>query len=156
LPRKLHTDNKKRVYTRFFALSYTDANIIKAITTRPHIITASRSLITDGEKNIKLTNALRYIGANYSADIRISDLAATEHLSVSRFNYLFKEQMGMPPTKFILRLRMSCAKELLISTDLPVKQIGIMCGYTDPHFFSKVFKDFCGTSPAEYRKGFGA
>lgn len=120
------------------------------------LITASRSLITDGEKNIKLTNALRYIGANYSADIRISDLAATEHLSVSRFNYLFKEQMGMPPTKFILRLRMSCAKELLISTDLPVKQIGIMCGYTDPHFFSKVFKDFCGTSPAEYRKGFGA
>ena len=119
------------------------------------LITASRSIIKDGERNSTLTNALRYIGANYSSDIRISDLAATEHLSVSRFNYLFKEQMGMPPTKYILSLRMFSAKELLTSTDLPVKQIGIMCGYDDPHFFSKTFKSFCGVSPAEYRKGFG-
>ena len=119
------------------------------------LITASRSIIKNGERNGTLTNALRYIGANYSSDMRISDLAAIEHLSVSRFNYLFKKQIGMPPTKYILALRMSSAKELLTSTDLPVKQIGIMCGYDDPHFFSKAFKSFCGISPAEYRKGFG-
>ena len=120
------------------------------------LITASRSLLKGEEKSSTLTNALRYIGANYSADIRISELAAIEHLSVSRFNFLFKEQTGMPPTKFILRLRMSSAKELLISTDLPIKQIGIMCGYADPHFFSKTFKSFFGVGPAEFRKGFGA
>ncbi len=119
------------------------------------LITASRSIARDDEKHSTLTNALRYIGSNYSANIRISDLADTEHLSVSRFNYLFKEQMGMPPSKYILTLRMSSAKELLRSTDLPVKQIGIMCGYDDPHFFSKTFKGFYGISPAEYRKGFG-
>lgn len=119
------------------------------------LITTSRSLVKDGEKSSTLTNALRYVGANYSAEIRIAELAAIEHLSVSRFNYLFKEQMGMPPTKYILTLRMSSAKELLVSTDLPVKQIGIMCGYDDPHFFSKTFKNFYGISPAEYRKGFG-
>ncbi len=119
------------------------------------LITASRSIIKGGERNSTLTNALRHIGANYSSDIRISDLAAIEHLSVSRFNFLFKEQIGMPPTKYILALRMSSAKELLASTDLPVKQIGIMCGYDDPHFFSKAFKSFCSVSPAEYRKGFG-
>lgn len=118
------------------------------------LITVSRSVIR-GEKAITLSKSVKYIGANYSADIRIAELAELEHLSVSRYNYLFKDQMGMPPTKFILRLRMSSAKELLSSTDLPVKQIGIMCGYPDPHFFSKVFKGFFGISPAEYRKGFG-
>ena len=119
------------------------------------LITASRSVIRDGEKQSTLTRALRYIGSNYSGNIRLPDLAAIEHLSVSRFDYLFKKQMGMPPTRYILSLRMSSAKELLVSTDLPVKQIGIMCGYDDPHFFSKAFKGFFGVSPAEYRKGFG-
>ena len=120
------------------------------------LITASRSVIKDSERRGKLTSSLRYIALNYSKEIRIAELASIEHLSVSRFNYLFKEQMGMPPTRYILSLRMSSAKELLVSTDLPVKQIGIMCGYDDPHFFSKAFKTFHGTSPAEYRKGFGA
>ena len=119
------------------------------------LVTASRSVIRNGEKQGTLTGALRYIGLNYSADIRIAELAAIEHLSVSRFNYLFKEQIGIPPTRYILTLRMSSAKELLGSTDLPVKQIGIMCGYPDPHFFSKTFKCYFGISPAEYRKGFG-
>lgn len=118
------------------------------------LITVSRSVVR-GEKAMTLSKSVRYIGANYSADIRIAELAELEHLSVSRYNYLFKEQMGMPPTKFILRLRMSSAKELLSSTDLPVNQIGIMCGYNDPHFFSKTFKNFFGVSPVEYRKGFG-
>lgn len=119
------------------------------------LITVSRSVIRNGEKRSTLTHALRYIGSNYSSNIRISELAEMEHLSVSRFNFLFKEQVGMPPTKYILSLRMSSAKELLCTTDLPVKQIGIMCGYDDPHFFSKAFKGFFGISPAEYRKGFG-
>ena len=119
------------------------------------LITVSRSIVR-GERTSTLSRSVKYIGANYNTDIKIAELAEIEHLSVSRYNYLFKEQMGMPPTKFILRLRMSSAKELLGSTDLPVKQIGIMCGYPDPHFFSKTFKSFFGVSPAEYRKGFGA
>lgn len=118
------------------------------------LITASRSVIKNGERHSTLTRALRYIGSNYNADIRIAELAETEHLSVSRFNFLFKQQMGIPPTKYILSLRMSSARELLSTTDLPVKQIGIMCGYDDPQFFSKTFKSFFGVSPQEYRKGF--
>ncbi len=79
------------------------------------------------------------------------ELASLEHLSVSRFNYVFKEQTGMPPTKYILRLRMASAAELLTSTDLSVKQISHMCGYNDPHFFSKVFRGYFGTTLVECR-----
>ena len=118
------------------------------------LITVSRSVVRGSEKRGTLTEALRYIGSNYNSNIHIADLAAIEHLSVSRFNFLFKEQIGMPPTRYILSLRMSSAKELLSSTDLPIKQIGMMCGYPDPHFFSKTFKSFLGISPAEYRRGF--
>lgn len=117
------------------------------------LITVSRSILQGDEKISTLTKSIGFIRSNYSTDIRIGQLAKMEHLSVSRYNCIFKEQMGIPPTKYILGLRMSSAKELLSSTDLPVKQIGIMCGYGDPHFFSKTFKAYLGVSPAEYRRG---
>lgn len=100
-----------------------------------------------------LSESVKYISSSYNTDIKIPELAAMEHLSVSRYNFLFKKRFGVPPQKYILQLRMSSAKDLLASTDLTVKQIGIMCGYSDSHFFSKTFKLFCGISPSEYRNG---
>jgi transcriptional regulator GlxA family with amidase domain len=76
-----------------------------------------------------------------------------EHLSVSRYCFLFKRRFGVSPQKYILELRISTAKELLTSTDLPIKEIGSACGYADPHFFSRIFCKSCGVSPTEYRRG---
>ena len=114
------------------------------------LITVARS-IEDGEKQGALSRSIKYIGVNYSDDIRIATLAKIEHLSVSRYNFLFKQQYGIPPTKYILSLRMSLAKELISSTDLSIKQIGSICGYDDAPFFTKTFKRFFGLSPVEYR-----
>lgn len=115
------------------------------------LITVARSIIKDGENQSTLSRSIEYIGANYSDSIRIAKLAEIEHLSVSRYNFLFKQQLGISPTKYILSLRMSSAKELINSTDLSIKQIGIMCGYDDAPFFCKTFKSFFGVSPMEYR-----
>ena len=116
------------------------------------LIAIARSVSTDGSDPAILSRSIRYINANYSSDIKIPDLAAMEHLSTSRYNFLFKERLGVSPKKYILTLRMSWARELLLSTDLPIKQIGIMCGYEDSHFFSKCFKSFFGTTPTQYRE----
>ncbi|MBQ4119105.1 MAG: AraC family transcriptional regulator [Clostridia bacterium] len=118
------------------------------------LITVARSVIRVGEKQGVLFRSIKYIGANYSGNIRIATLAQMENLSVSRYNFLFKEQFGIPPTKYILGLRMSSAKELISSTDLSIKQIGIMCGYDDAPFFCKTFKGFFGVSPIEYRNAY--
>ncbi len=115
------------------------------------LIILARNIVRREERISSLFASLSLIRANYSKDIRIAELAAAEHLSVSRFNFVFKEQMGIPPTKYILKLRMASAAELLTSTDLSVKQIGYMCGYGDAHFFSKVFRGYYGVSPSEYR-----
>lgn len=119
------------------------------------LIAVSRGVAEGNEGVGILSRSLHYLTANYSKRIHIPDLAEMEHLSVSRYNDLFKRQMGLPPTRYILELRMSSAKELLGSTDLPVKQIGSMCGYDDPHFFSKTFRAYQGVSPVEYRRGAG-
>ncbi len=117
------------------------------------LITIARRVVRRGEHSSQLSVSLRYIRENYSKEIRIAELASLEHLSISRFNFVFKKQTGIPPTKYILKLRMASAAELLTSTDISVKQIGEMCGYYDAHFFSKVFKGYFGVCPNEYRNG---
>lgn len=116
------------------------------------LITVARSVTRLENRQTALIRSLKYIGTHYNSDIKISELASIEHLSISRYNTLFKAQIGIPPTKYILRLRMSSAADLLHSTDISVKQIGMMCGYSDPHFFSKTFKSYFGVSPDTYRK----
>ena len=86
-------------------------------------------------------------------DIRIPTLAAMEHLSTPRYNARFKEQLGISPTQYLLRLRMGAACDLLKNTELSVKEIATMCGYRDPYFFSRAFKAFTGSSPRTYRQG---
>ena len=75
--------------------------------------------------------------------------------SVTRYNLHFKEQMGMPPTKYIIKLRMNMATELIESSNLPINQIGEMCGYEDYNFFAKVFKAYTGLSPKKYKEELG-
>lgn len=102
---------------------------------------------------LSVSKSLSYINENYTKDIRIPDLAAIEGLSVSRYNFLFKEAVGVSPVRYITGLRMRQARILLESTKIPVKQIGQTVGYPDNHFFSKLFKGWVGVSPNSYRKG---
>ena len=105
----------------------------------------------DGRKN-PILRSLRYIHNNYTEKLRIPELAAMENLSNSRYCVLFNQTTGVPPSVYITGLRMRHACELLQNTDLNVKQISLLVGYADPHFFSKVFKANVKLSPQEYRK----
>ena len=109
----------------------------------------SRSFGKDEEN--PLSRSLRYINASYTENIRIPDLAAMENLSNSRYSVIFKQHLGMSPGAYIIMLRMKHACELLRTTDMSVKQIGILVGYQDPLFFSKLFKEKMHMSPTGYR-----
>lgn len=100
----------------------------------------------------RLTRSLEYVYNNFDGEIRVPELAAMENLSVSRYNALFREVTGTSPVKYLLNLRMTTACNLLLSTDMPSKQIGEMVGYSDARFFGKAFKSFVGVTPTEYRK----
>ena len=104
-----------------------------------------------GEKPSPLSRSISYMRASYTEEIRIPELAAMEGLSVSRYNTVFKQIKGISPVQYITELRMQHACSLLTSTDLSVKKIGEMVGYSDNHFFSKIFKSRFGVSPKEYR-----
>lgn len=108
--------------------------------------------VANGGRNTQLLAAsLQLLHSSYHEDLRVATLARAENLSVSRYNAVFRSQLGMPPTEYLTKIRMSTACELLTSTDLPVKEIAAMVGYADAHFFSRMFRSRLGVSPKAYR-----
>jgi len=81
-------------------------------------------------------------------------LAALVNLSPSRLHQLFKKETGLPPARYLRRLRIRRAKELLESTHLSVKQVMAFVGLTDESHFVRDFKKACGVTPARYREHF--
>lgn len=71
---------------------------------------------------------------------------------MSQFARSFKDTTGKTPTKYMIDSKISKAKDLLLTTSLPMNQIASLCGYNDPLYFSRIFKKRVGTSPREYRK----
>jgi AraC-like DNA-binding protein len=83
----------------------------------------------------------------------IDDLAAKSGLSRTQFYEAFKNGTGVSPYQYHLQLRMSRARELLQGSDLPIKKIASLLGFSSVYQFSKIFKKKSGFSPSRYRRG---
>ena len=73
-------------------------------------------------------------------------------LSYSYFKKLFIEKYGMPPVKYVNKLKINRACELLISNRFTVSEISEMCGFENTYYFSTVFKNYMGVSPKQFSK----
>ena len=65
---------------------------------------------------------------------------------------LFKRFSDDSPYQLLLKLRVNLAVDLLISTDLLVKQVAAQAGFDDPFHFSRVFRRMQGMSPMSFRR----
>ena len=70
---------------------------------------------------------------------------------------LFKKETGATPSEFLLKERMTLARQLLSSgitnkfSAYSISQIAEACGYSEPLYFSRVFKNYFGVAPSEYK-----
>ncbi|MBR2025208.1 MAG: AraC family transcriptional regulator, partial [Clostridia bacterium] len=104
------------------------------------LIETSRAIEKEEFDKAVLSKSIRYINEFYTTNIKIGDLAKMENMCVSLYNATFKKILGIPPTKYIIKLRMQYAIELLENGDMPISEIAIMCGYKDTNFFIRTFK----------------
>ena len=100
----------------------------------------------------RINAVCRKIYDNMKKPPSVEELAADCCVSQSRFVHLFKEVTGKSVTDFVTSIRVERAKELLVSTDLPVREISEMVGYDDQNYFSRRFLKAVGISPRDYRK----
>lgn len=83
--------------------------------------------------------------------VSVMALAATANLSVSHFCALFKHVTGFAPIDYLIHQRVQRACELLDTTEQSIKRIAGEIGFSDPLYFSRVFRKVHGVSPKAYR-----
>lgn len=97
--------------------------------------------------------ARRYMEEHYAEDLHVDDVAREAAISTSQLIRLFKRQLGTTPHSYLLRYRITQAKELLAETTIPVATIARQVGFASESNFSYRFGEMCGQSPSAYRAG---
>ncbi|TCS78082.1 AraC-like DNA-binding protein [Muricomes intestini] len=100
-----------------------------------------------------VTMVIRFMYKNLTKQLTLEEISREVDLSKSYLNSIFKEQTGRSPVDFFLHLKMQEACKLLQSTDMYIYEVSTKMGYTDPYYFSRIFKKVVGVSPKEYKKG---
>ena len=89
---------------------------------------------------------------NIGKAVDFQQVAAEHNIGYSYFRRMFKKYTGISPGQYHLQLKILRAKELLLSSDLTVKEISYELGFQSIYYFSRVFRDKTGKSPTELRK----
>lgn len=81
----------------------------------------------------------------------IADFVSLSGLSQSQLFRRFKEETGNSPMGWLRKERIVLASYVLRTTEKPIAQVALQCGYQDPFHFSRDFKRMQGLSPRAYR-----
>lgn len=93
-----------------------------------------------------------YIDANFDRIRTPVDAANACHINIRYMSRLFRRYQNTTPQEYLKRLKLNKAASLLLSQDLSVKQVAYECGFSDPYYFSRLFRDVHGSSPKHYRR----
>jgi len=105
------------------------------------------------EKLILITEALEYIEANLTEEIKTDDIAEALYCSKSTIEKLFKYVTNISIKDYSIRRRMSrAAKELNTNPEISLLDLGIKYGYGSNEAFTRAFKSVWHVSPSDYRK----
>lgn len=94
----------------------------------------------------------RYIREHIAQPISLADVAEYVHLHPAYCCNVFKKEMGMTIVQYINTSRVELAKKFLLSADVVVGDISVLCGFSNYKYFARVFKKSTGLSPSSYRK----
>jgi len=114
----------------------------------------ARLLPTPNRKHVRyerLAAALTWISENLSARIEVSALARRVGVSMSQLERDFFELFGLSPTKYISKLKLEAALEM-IAAGHAIAEVAHACGYSDQSAFTRRFQAAIGMSPSEYRR----
>lgn len=98
-----------------------------------------------------LQRVMLFIEENISnSDASVGDMAAAAATSRSGLQRKLKQAMGITPQDLLREARIKRASQLLRTTGHTVADVAYACGFTDPKYFSRCFKQHYGMSPTEY------
>ena len=115
-----------------------------------------RRYLKSDKRNLILDSA-DYIGEHFrETNLRIGELAMQCGISETYYRRLFSAVFGMSPLHYINRLRIESAKDLLASGEALPTEVYSRCGFHDDGYFFRVFREYTGTTPRQYKASFSS
>lgn len=137
---------------------------IERCTTTSEIRALQRKMISSYCKMVKekkyqeypqiISKMLTYIDANPCADLKLNQFAKMLNFNANYLSELFSKEMGMTLTGYVHLRRLQKAKQLLEHTNLKMEFIAKQCGFSNAHYFIRIFKKYTGTTPKQYRESY--
>lgn len=123
-----------------------------------HLVEHYATIAASAEKTCVLSarqmrQLTEFVRGRLRAPCDVARLAQQVDLSPAHFSRCFKATCGMTPHQFVTRMKLEHARELLLTTDLPVAEVARQTGYATRAHFAQAFGRHWGTPPARLRRG---
>lgn len=106
-----------------------------------------------GRREDYVTYVKSYVDQNYMKEITLGDMALVTHLSSNYLSTIFKREVGLSFTEYLVKTRINKAATLISRMAQPhMAQVAKAVGYEDYAQFSKMFKKYMGCSPSQYHE----
>ncbi|NIO48449.1 MAG: helix-turn-helix domain-containing protein [Candidatus Aminicenantes bacterium] len=99
----------------------------------------------------RINKAVEFINSNIYKNLKMQEISHISYLSYRYFSKLFKKEMGICFSKYIIKIRIKEAKSLLKNDLLSIKEISYKVGYKHVSNFNHEFRRQTGLSPTKYR-----
>ena len=99
----------------------------------------------------RVQRAIELMRARLDQELALAELSNAAGLSPSHFARAFRAATGLPPHRYLIRLRVQEACRLLERTGMPIIEVGLSCGFEQPTHFATMFRKVMGLAPRAYR-----
>ena len=103
-----------------------------------------------------IQRALLYMNESYGEPLTLSSVASEIHISACYLSDLFSRIVGCRFVEYLTRLRLERARAMLRSTEHPISDVAVACGFGTVSNFTRAFRRFYGKAPSSYRREGGA
>lgn len=101
---------------------------------------------------VGIEKVVNYVNRHYTEDVTLKELCEKFSYSRSYMSHNFSKYTGTKFREYVTVLRLKTARSLLCHSNLTVTETALSVGFSDPNYFSKVFRSEYGLAPREYRK----
>lgn len=97
--------------------------------------------------------AVDFMSRHLDQAISVDDIAQAANSSRSQLARLFHAELGAPPHRHLVKMRVDRAKRLIERTNLPLAEIAFDCGFTHQEHMTRIFRQTFRCTPGAYRRG---
>ena len=120
------------------------------IVARMKYISAQIQIKKDQKCSAMVERTKTHLNHHFTDELTLEGVARLQNVSPQYLSKVFKEETRFTFVEFLTRLRIELAQRLMMDSDKSVKEICYEVGYSDPNYFSRLFRKQTGLMPTEY------